>query len=64
MHEKAKILKEIGVHDIDPKSPIYGHPVFKAAVVVDNDGEALTSMSQGLRLSSINILFCSLLDNR
>lgn len=28
-----KILKEIGVHDIDPKDDTYGHPVFKAAMV-------------------------------
>ena len=28
--EKMKILKQIGVHDVDPKSPKYGHPVFKA----------------------------------
>jgi hypothetical protein len=27
--EKMKILKEIGVHDIDPKSSTYGHPLFK-----------------------------------
>jgi len=33
MMEKSRLLKEIGVHDIDPKSPIYGHPVFKAAMV-------------------------------
>ena len=25
-----KILKQIGVHDVDPKSPKYGHPLFKA----------------------------------
>jgi hypothetical protein len=28
--DKMKILKQIGVHDVDPKSPKYGHPVFKA----------------------------------
>jgi hypothetical protein len=28
--EKMKILKQIGVHDVDPKSPKYGHPIFKA----------------------------------
>jgi hypothetical protein len=28
--EKMKILKEIGVHDVDPKSAKYGHPIFKA----------------------------------
>jgi len=28
-----RILKEIGVHDIDPKDKTYGHPVFKAAMV-------------------------------
>ena len=27
--EKMKILKEIGVHDIDPKDSTYGHPLFK-----------------------------------
>jgi len=27
---KSAILKQIGVHDVDPKSPKYGHPVFKA----------------------------------
>tara|TARA_B110000285_G_C14893957_1_gene499904 strand:+ start:34 stop:207 length:174 start_codon:yes stop_codon:yes gene_type:complete len=27
---KSAILKQIGVHDVDPKSPKFGHPVFKA----------------------------------
>lgn len=26
--EKYRMLKEIGVHDIDHKSPVYGHPAF------------------------------------